>query len=157
MQGAKKTVGPAGGGRVQGWQDRLKKLREQKEQEKQATLEEPRDDTSTTDPSIDKLSAVLAPDRAIERDSTGKLKVDQDKVEERKEPKLSIKTSGPLEEESDVPVSGIPSSAKGLPTPSANQPKAAPVRMSLMERQAKEAAEKKAELEAKRAAKAEAN
>jgi hypothetical protein len=155
LQSVKKAVGGAGGGRVQGWQDRLKKLREQKEQEKQAIIEQPREDSMSTDPSLDKASAIFAPDKALERDNTGKLTVDRDKVEEKKEPTLTIKTSSPLKEESDVPVSSMPSSAKA--TSSANQPKTAPARMSLMERQAKEAAEKKAELEAKRAAKAEEN
>lgn len=80
-----------GGGRVKGWKERLAKLREQKEQEKKV-LEDTKlnqsVDTSLTE-DVDKLKDIVGPAKGLERDKDGKLSVDKDKVEEKKDPVLS--------------------------------------------------------------------
>jgi len=93
------------------------------------------------DENHEKIKDIFAPAKGLERGKDGKIQVDKEKVEAA--PAKDEKSSDKASKQSDTTTSSV------------SEPdvqKASPVkRMTLMERQAKEAADKKAALEAKRA------
>jgi hypothetical protein len=88
---------------VKGWKERLAKLREQKEQEKK-TIEETKIEESVSE-EVERLKDLVGPTKGLERGKDGKIEVDKEKVEERKEPLVpeldlssSIEVSDKIEE-----------------------------------------------------------
>ena len=76
----------AGVGRIKGWKERLDLMRKQKQQQ----IEESRIGISETNESKNEeanktLTDIFAPAAGLERNEDGKLKVDQDKAEKKKE------------------------------------------------------------------------
>lgn len=142
---------PAAGGKIVGWKEKLAKLREAKEaqmQQNEGRLDRSTLSSSQNTSEYEKVSDIFAPTSGLERGKDGKIQVDKEKVEEKKVVEFEVKKTNLVQEELQNQKnlkSSVISTASSQSTPAKKEP-----RMTLMERQAKEAADKKLAMEEKK-------